>query len=222
MRCYSGIGADGGCGCGYYQGHLSTSVYTIATGTTAAAFFTELHHAQPSGTDTRLPGAAAKAANWLAGQVGPDGVVPYTLDGTVFPNTSWPLDTLAYTTEGVTATTRRGLVPAAALMPAFSRSVQFLLRTQNDDGSWGVMASDDQMRSPRVASLLSWYVWASSTGDAAVAAGRADAACSGLQKYTAFLANAPAAYGLQANVITSGMAGLALADALQYGSTWAD
>lgn len=183
---------------------------TIATGTTGAAFFAELNRLSPS---AQWASVAEGAVRWLAAHVLPSGVIPYILDGTTFPIAQWPLDTMSYVAEGVLAVDAFLPHMHAELAAAFTPSVQWLVRTQNADGTWGTMQSSDQQRSPRVATLLSWYLRTVGP-DAGVQAA--------LSKFMSFLA-VPAnskTFGVKSLSITSGFVGIAVADFVQYGSTF--
>ena len=80
----------------------------------------------------------------------------------------WPLDTITYVTEGLVAADL--LLPPSSSAAAkgaggvpkhiaerFYPTVDWLLRNQNADGSWGTSQQPaDRQRSPRVVTLLSW------------------------------------------------------------------
>ena len=97
------------------------------------------------------------------------------------------------------------------LSHTWERTVDFLVKNQNADGSWGVLGSQDQHRSPRVVSLLQWS--AGRTGS--VGAQKA------VDQFKAFLcAGPPAQFGLLSIVNVSGFIGLVIADLLKYGVTF--
>jgi len=168
---------NGAIGCGYYLGHLSLPPYIIATGTTGAAFFAELAAITASPRDQRdYAIIAANALAWIGTTVRSDGVLPYIIDNETATYTQWPLDTISYVTEGIVAVdviSRRladsasGIgwrdaschlrAASAAAIDAFEPTVEWLLRTQQSDGSWGKPHASDTLRSPRVVSLLQWY-----------------------------------------------------------------
>lgn len=197
--------AAGALGCGYYRGKLSTEPYTIAAATTGGAFMSELHAIteKPEYRDV-----AAGAVRWLLSTRKDDGEIPYTLAGSLME--TWPLDTMSYCTEGFIAADL--LLDDEDLRAALRRdlapSVQWMLAGQNADGSWGELRSQDQQRSPRAVSLLSWaYEWAEEPEPVAES----------VRRYCAYLLD-PAnskAYGVKELVRTSGFVGLAVADILQ-------
>jgi hypothetical protein len=88
----------------------SRSPYTIATGTTGGAFFSEIYGATNNATYASV---AAAAMAYLARVVLPTGEVPYILDGINCTTEQtalcsavggpWPYDTISYVTEGVAA-----------------------------------------------------------------------------------------------------------------------
>ena len=215
----------GAVGCGYYGkapvgiDHVSLDPYTIATGTTGAAFAAEYYDALAP-TDPVRAGAASVAAgavSWICNTVMPNGQIPYILDGTTAPMTQWPLDTISYVTEGVIAFDmflgKTHPSVHAANAKCFGRTADWLVETQNADGSWGTLGTSDQQRSPRVATLLSWYASLQADG------GGNNKYAAAVQKYIAFLldpANS-AKYGVKDVPNTSGFVGIAVADMLKFG-----
>jgi len=204
-------GADrGALGCGYYRGHLSTKPYTIATATTGGAFFATLHRITRNPAHLRV---ASGAVNWLLKSRKPTGEIPYTLDGKL--RTSWPLDTMTYCSEaflGLHAATDNAVL-RKSLVRRCKPSVDWLVQTQNADGSWGRLRSADQQRSPSVVSLLAWYHHHAG-GDPKVA--------EAVRKYCAYLLD-PAnstSYGVKSLVRTTGFVGLAIAEVLRPGVTF--
>lgn len=121
----------------------------------------------------------------------------------------WPLDTISYVTEGVIAATLAN-ISGTSTFNYFGPTCEYLLRTQNADGSWGRAQSPDQMRSPRVVSLLQWCntIQPSSKLNKAI------------DRYFEYLFAHGKEYGLKNLTITSGFVGLALADHLQWGITF--
>ena len=125
-------------------------------------------------------------------------------------------------TEGVAAASL--LLPSgndgawhAKLVKQWKPTVDFLLKTQAKGGYWGEPHSGDQFRSPRCASLLSWWVSVVDTPtykDAAVHAA--------IDRYLSFLINDSAGedYGVFENTIVTGMVGLAVADAITFGASF--
>ena len=148
----------GAIGCGYYAKHLSTLPYVIATGTTGGAFFAELANRTVDAADREGLFADAHAAMlWTAGVVLPSGEIPYILDGKSDTKT-WPLDTIAYVTEGIVGLDAYYPAARADLAKNFESTVKYLVATQLANGSWGKLRSADQQRSARVLTLLSWWL----------------------------------------------------------------
>ena len=125
---------------------------------------------------------------------------------------------------------------AAALLAQLRVSLQRVARDVasriTTEDCWGEWGSTDQMRAPRVATLLQWHERASANGefppDSAVR--------SALSHFVAFVTSDRArfqnatgscsvAHGggfcLMDNTITTGMVGLAVADLLSFNSTYA-
>ena len=200
----------GALGCGYYLGHLSIEPYTVSTATTGGAFFASLYAITDK---SEYRDVARNATKWLLTIRKPDGEIPYILHGKT--ETQWPLDTMTYCTEAFVAADIH--LKDAALREAMKKelrpSVEWLLKGQNADGSWGMLRSPDQQRSPRVVTLLSWY-YRELEQDPRIA----DA----VRKYCHFLlepANSKA-YGVKELVRTTGFVGLVIADLLKANCTF--
>ena len=144
------------------------------------------------------------------------------MDGEV-STSKWPLDTIAYCTEGVVALAKYNPAARAALTRAFEPTVGWLIGNQSKDGSWGTLRSADSQRSPRVLSLLSWWtVYGTSTNQK-----QAQAA---INRYLDFLwqdhANPSdkdygiAGYSRDVLLHTTSFVGLAVADVLEFGITF--
>ena len=221
----AGIDA-GAVGCGYYAHRPSVTPYTIATGTTGGAFFSELFAitGNPLYRDV-VEGSIA----YLARVVLASGEIPYILDGenssTAAPVASiglWPFDTIAYDTEGILAAGLHFPERNAKMVAQFRPTVDYLLRTQGPDGFWGALKSADLQRSPRVVSLLSWWINATTqTRPGYVDVPATEAA----DRYVAFLvaqgvSDSGNEYGVGSATITSGMAGIAVADWLSLGASF--
>jgi hypothetical protein len=214
--------SGGAIGCGYYLGHLSTCPYIIATATTGAAFYSEfaslLRNTSQEAAATAAEEVVDGALTFMASLVSPlNGSLPYTIDCRTPDWHSWPLDVVSYVTEGVVAAWLHSPVRRAALISAFQPTVEWLLRTQNLDGSWGSAADlPDQQRSPRVTSLLVLhYMAAQAAGAPPDPRLRAS-----LVRYIAFLMSSGRTYGLEDVLNTSGFTGLAILDMLMFGSTF--
>jgi hypothetical protein len=219
----------GAVGCGYYGGHLSTKPYVIATATTGGAFFAELSNVAavagtvPVNSSASLAADATAAMKWIASVVLPSGEIPYILDGLPPDTKKWPLDTIAYVTEGVVGLSL--FVPSSRpmLIKGFASTIDWLLKNQNNNGSWGALRSSDQQRSARVLTLLSWWL---QQGEPA----NSHAVKNAIQKYLGFLwhdSQHPSAvdYGVagfspKVSLHTSSFVGLAVADAINFGITF--
>jgi hypothetical protein len=144
--------------------------YTIASSLAGAMVSTWLHvHTGEEHHRER----AGRALRWILSTMREDGVIPYVLatDGADLDRADdpdharvlydeWRYDTSAYVGEGLIAFDRHGATPAwrAELREGIRPHVEFLLRSQNPDGSWGVPRSPDQKRSPGVANFLTWWL----------------------------------------------------------------
>jgi hypothetical protein len=191
--------ATGAVGCGYYRCSTRTSEscsavpgpaalhcpslspYTISTGTSGAAFFSELYAITRNATYAAV---AEKAVAYLSSVALASGEVPYILDGANCTTAEcpaklavggpWPFDTISYVTEGVAAyaltqangSDARSTARRSALLAQWEATVAYLVRTQEPSGVWGAMGSGDQQRSPRCLTLLSWWLVAA-PGDTA-------------------------------------------------------
>jgi hypothetical protein len=92
-------------------------------------------------------------------------------------------------------------------------SVDWLLQTQNENGCWGKMKSQDQERSPGCVTLLDWY-YRTIEADPRIA--------TAVRKYCRFLLD-PAnqeAYGYKRLFRTTGFIGLVLANLLKPNVTF--
>ena len=66
----------GAVGCGYYEKHLSTKPYVIATATTGGAFFAEFAQVQGGAAGEELKRTAAEAMAYITRVVMPSGEIP--------------------------------------------------------------------------------------------------------------------------------------------------
>ena len=168
----------GSLGVGYHadkQGNIKSDLnkpYTIATALTGAEIFAALHYMR--GTP-RYKQIAIKACNWIldtmVGDKVPDpwaqpGQIPYYIDDWNKERKNrrwiwkrWPYDTSAYAGEGFIAAYT--YIDDNAFRTDLGRRVrphiEWLLRTQNPDGSWAAKSSGDQYRSHGVVNFLLWY-----------------------------------------------------------------
>lgn len=222
------VAASGALGCGYYKGHLSTQPYTVATAVTGAAFGAEMYnieHSSSSASAAQLKSIVQNAASWIAKTaVDVDGSIAYILDG-VNDTSTWPLDTASYVTEGIIAIDRHLPELRPMLRSSFGNTVQWLVKTQNADGTWGKLRSEDQQRAPRVVSLLAWWQqqqYQQQQPQAVAPRKNTSAVDQAIDRYFNYLleANHSAAYGVLELTRTTGFVGLALADQLEYGATF--
>ena len=200
----------GALGCGYYRGHLSTEPYIIATGVNGGAFMSMLYSITG---EEHLLQTASDATRWILSRPLPNGQLPYILDGA--ESSSWPFNTTTYCTEGIVATATHvdDAQLRADIIAGVEPVVEWLLESQNEDGSWGEAQSADQQRSPECVVLLAW-VYRNANADARIA----DA----IRKYCAFLLEPEnsEAYGVRNLVRTTGFVGLTIAELLQPGSIY--
>jgi hypothetical protein len=155
------------------------------------------------------------------------GEIPYILDGhnstTANPDRSvgvWPLDTIAYCTEGIAAATLHFPLTGRNVAAQFKPTVDYLLQTQRNEGYWGTLGSSDLQRSPRVLSLLSFWLNATTTHEYVDLPTTESAA-----RYVTYLVSHGVSvgedeYGVGLETITSGMAGVAVADWISFGASF--
>lgn len=147
---------------GNIEGDLNKP-YTIATGLTGAEIFAAMYYM--SGEE-QYETIAVKACDWLLDTMAPSGQIPYYIDDWnpgrkdqqhVWER--WPYDTSAYAGEGFIAawTYIEDAAFHEELGERVAPHIEWLLRTQNDDGSWAKKGSGDQLRSHGVVNLLLWY-----------------------------------------------------------------
>ncbi|MHC4123140.1 MAG: hypothetical protein ACYSSI_06150 [Planctomycetota bacterium] len=165
------IHEEGWMGIGYQRddkGKLSevwNKPYTISTALTGASVFATHYYLDGN---QRYKEVAVKACDWLLGTMLPNGHMPYIRDDAEPDRTNtqylwWrlPYNTSAYAGEGfISAWTfiedenfRKKL--ASGLKP----HVEWLLYTQNDDGSWAKKGMKEQYRSHGVVNFLVWYYY---------------------------------------------------------------
>ncbi|MGQ9731097.1 MAG: discoidin domain-containing protein [Candidatus Zipacnadales bacterium] len=169
---------DGSLGVGYQTDRAGQIVrawnkpYTIATALTGAEIFAAWYYIKGDEQYKRL---AIKACDWLldtmAGDPPPDplaapGQIPYCIDDWNPDRRDrhelweqWPYDTSAYAGEGFIAAWTYIADPLfrEGLGRRVRPHIEWLLRTQNPDGSWAKQGSEDQRRSHGVVNLLLWY-----------------------------------------------------------------
>jgi hypothetical protein len=202
----------GALGCGYYQGHVSSAPYIISTAVTEVEFlslFQSINH------DSKLTPIIEGGVHWLLAQRLPTGDFPYIIDGKNPDQKSWPLDTMTYVSEALIAAYLYQDNPDLRrdITTTLKGSVEWLLKTQNENGCWGKMKSPDQERSPGCVTLLDWY-YRTIEADPRIAAS--------IRKYCRFLL-VPAnqqAYGYKRLYRTTGFIGLVLANLLKPNVTF--
>jgi len=160
---------DGSLGVGYNadkDGNVQSDLnkpYTIATALTGAEIFAAMYYMTG---ERPYKDIAVKACDWLLDTMAPSGQIPYYIDDwnperkdQHYVWQRWPYDTSAYAGEGFLAAWT--YIDDAAFRQDLGRRVRphidWLLRTQNDDGSWAKKGSGDQLRSHGVVNLLLWY-----------------------------------------------------------------
>lgn len=208
----SGKNSTGALADGYYRGKLDECPYTIATGTTGAAFYGELYRINT--TSSANLGVATAAAGWLANLVSTNGSMPYWLGCEVFPVDVHLYQAISYTAEGVYSVDSQ--IPSSSslhseLATAFGRTVKFLIQQQNEDGTWGDFKSGDQQRSPRAISLMQWYSKAVTPLPGIQPA---------IQKWLDTTTTKFEQYGGKQLLIYSGFVGLVVADLIEFGVTF--
>lgn len=156
---------------GKAQGDLNKP-YTISTALTGAEIFAAWHYIKG---DERFREMTIDACDWILDTMVGDepphrlaqpGQIPYIIEDWN-PNRKdpewvwarWPYDTSAYCGEGFIAAWT--YVDHRAFRGSLARRlrphIEWLLRTQNADGSWAARGSGDQLRSHGVVNLLLWH-----------------------------------------------------------------
>ena len=169
---------EGSVGVGYHadmEGNIKSdlnSPYTIATALTGAEIFAAWYYMKGNERDKDI---AMKACDWvLDTMVGDEPSDPWSMTGQIpyyiedwnkdgkdrqWVWKRWPYDTSAYAGEGFIAAWT--YINDEAFRERLGRRVkphiEWLLRTQNGDGSWAARGSGDQLRSHGVVNLLLWY-----------------------------------------------------------------
>jgi hypothetical protein len=199
--------------------------YTISTALTGAEIFAAWHYMKG---DERYKQMAVRACDWLldtmVGEKPPDpwaqpGQIPYYIDDwnpgrkdRVWVWRRWPYDTSAYCGEGFVAawTYIDDQAFRDRLVRRLRPHVEWLLRTQNDDGSWATRGSGDQLRSHGVVNFLLWYY---------ERAGRDPRIADALRRYVVLLLDTERSRYLKVpgNGIATSLAGRALVEIVRPG-----
>ncbi len=143
--------------------------YTISSALTGGEIFTWMYHITGQ---NKYREVAYHALKWILSTMRSDGNIPYilTMEGADWNERgnpkvdyhlwhSWTYDTSSYVGEGALSfdlycgnqAWRRWI--ESAIRP----NIEFLLRTQNANGTWAKHGSSDQARSPGVINVLTWY-----------------------------------------------------------------
>jgi len=143
--------------------------YTISSALTGGEIFTWMYHKTGQNKYRKVAYCALK---WVLSTMRRDGNIPYILaeEGADWNRRGnpkvdnhlwhyWTYDTSAYVGEGVLSFDLYCGNPAwrSWIKTAIRPNIQFLLRTQNSNGTWAKAGSSDQARSPGVINLLTWY-----------------------------------------------------------------
>ncbi|MCP4644869.1 MAG: hypothetical protein GY851_30785 [bacterium] len=159
----------GSLGVGYHadkEGNVKSDLnkpYTIATALTGAEIFAALYYMHG---DEQHKQIAVKACDWILDTMVASGQIPYIIEdwnpdgkNEEWVWERWPYDTSAYAGEGFLSAWT--YVDDAAFRRELSARVrphmEWVMRTQNADGSWARKGSGDQLRSHGVVNMLLWY-----------------------------------------------------------------
>jgi hypothetical protein len=159
--------------------------------------------------DPELKTISTDTVLWILSTRKPDGELPYIIEGQT-TSASLQLCTMTYCSEGIIAvhTHLADAGTRARIEREVKPCIEWLLRTQNADGTWGKARSQDQQRSPGVVTLLAWY-YRTVEADPRIAAA--------VQRYCRFLLNPDNSkqYGVKSLVRTTGFVGLVVADLIE-------
>jgi hypothetical protein len=169
------INPSGGIGAGWQRledgksSGQATREYTVGSALCGGEVFTWMYHKT---RDEKYRQTAVNALRWVLGTMARDGRIPYIFEaeGTDLGKKGdykndyllWeriPYDTAAYVGEGVAAFDMHCDNPdwRAEVRKKIVPHVEWLLQTQNCNGTWGIMDSHDQKRSPILVNFLSWF-----------------------------------------------------------------
>lgn len=166
------IHENGALGAGYHYAKDSKTFsdtfngdYTISTSLSGSQIFAAMYYLTG---EEKYKTVAVNATNWLLDTMADDGRIPYIIDSwnpgrkdKEYLWYSWLYDTSAYVSEGFIAawTYIDDPIFRKQLEERVKAHVDFLLWTQNDDGSWAKKGSHDQLRSHGLVNLLLWYYY---------------------------------------------------------------
>ena len=169
------INPSGGIGAGWLKfenGSASGRVakeYTVGSALCGGEVFTWMYTKTGEEKYRRI---ARNALTWILGTMAEDGRIPYIFEGEGTDPArkgDWrndyrlweriPYDSSAYIGEGVVAFDLHCNQPEwqAEIRRKIEPHIEWLIRTQNCNGTWAIMDSHDQKRSPLIVSFLSWY-----------------------------------------------------------------
>jgi hypothetical protein len=169
------VNRSGAFGVGYRatpQGEVTgimAEEYTISSALSGGEIFTWYGRQT---VDPHYQEVAYRALRWVISTMRTDGVIPYILpaigadrammgtpkaDAKLWQDMSYQVAT--YLGEGIISFDRHATWPAwkDEIRQAIRPHIEFLLRSQNGDGTWAKPDSYDQKRSPGVANFLMWY-----------------------------------------------------------------
>lgn len=167
------INPSGGIGVGWSQfkdGQASgknIKEYTVSSGLSAPVFTWMYQMTR----EEKYRVIARNALRWVVGTFTEDGRIPYIFAGYSdpgltgnFSNDYWlwdhdPNTCSAYVGEGIVGFDVHCGNPEwqNELRAKIKPHIEWLLRTQRSNGTWGIMDSHDQKRSPLIINFLSWY-----------------------------------------------------------------
>ena len=164
----------GGLGDGYYMGGINMLPYSISTATTGSCTFSEVTSISASASwGIPFQQISQGAIKWLLDSRNSSGVIPYILhgpNGSLFPG-HYIYQAITYSSESFISNALRFPDSAVAMASQLNSTVDWMIKEQNPDGTWGVLLSGDGERSPRAVSLLQWHnsIFPSSKTTAAIA-----------------------------------------------------
>ena len=169
------INPSGAIGTGWYatkEGEITAPFrdeYTISSALTGAQIFTWIYFMTK---EEKYRQVSINALRWIMSTMREDGVIPYVLAGhsSVYGKEGdpqndfnlwekWRYDTAAYVGEGIIAFDLYCDQPEwkAEIREKIKPHIEFIIHSQNEDGTWAVPKSSDQKRSPGVVNFLIWY-----------------------------------------------------------------